>query len=399
MIMRRFCWTVAAVGALVWAGCAPTGSPPTGPTAGPQERADEAPDGAPAGAVTAAPALLGRTVEERVRAAVLNVRGRQLLTTNGFWTVFHGILGLGPATVTLADPQTGRTVNAVDYLRGGGELRGLQFTLTPHGLDVLSGQLGISQGHQDQFIAEMAQWGMPIDTAFRVQGREFTFRDFVNHAKMRARVTSNQELSWAILVIAQYLGTNLAWTNADGERLTFEDLVKYELDAPVETAPCGGTHRLFGLSWAYHLHVSRGGADEGVWRAVADKTAAYRDRAKRLQNPDGTFSTEYFRGPGRAADAQLRLASSGHIFEWLALALSDEELKAGWVEDAANAVALLILDQQGRPVEGGALYHAVHGLLIYHARRHGFAGLDFPPPLIPPPPRQRPLTLPPPQPK
>ena len=31
--------------------------------------------------------------------------------------------------------------------------------------------LGRAQGHQDQFIAEMAQWGMPKDRKFKVGGR------------------------------------------------------------------------------------------------------------------------------------------------------------------------------------------------------------------------------------
>ena len=34
---------------------------------------------------------------ERIEAAIQNVRERDLQTTNGFWTVFHGILGLGPS--------------------------------------------------------------------------------------------------------------------------------------------------------------------------------------------------------------------------------------------------------------------------------------------------------------
>ena len=42
--------------------------------------------------------------------AIGQVRSRQLRTDNGFWTVFHDILGLGPS-VTLEEPLTGRKVN------------------------------------------------------------------------------------------------------------------------------------------------------------------------------------------------------------------------------------------------------------------------------------------------
>jgi hypothetical protein len=321
----------------------------------------------------------------RVEAAIRNVRERDLLTTNGFWTVFHGILGLGPG-VSLMDPETGKKVNALDYIRNGGEVRGLQFIPTKYGLDVRLGPQMVGQGHQDQFIAEMAQWGMPADSPFVVYGKDYTFMDFVRHAQMRARVTEKQELSWAVIIVSQYLGTGASWVNGSGEKLRLEDLIRYELDASVEEAACGGTHRLFGLSWAYHLHLREGGKAEGVWKEVADKTVKYRDLARKHQNPDGCFSTNFFRGPGSAADKMLRINTTGHILEWLALALPDTELKEQWVEDAASALSLIILELQDQPIDGGSLYHAVHGLLIYCARMKDPSILGIPTSVIPLPP-------------
>jgi hypothetical protein len=324
----------------------------------------------------------------RIEAAIDNVRSRELLTTNGAWTVFHGMLGLGP-TVMLTNPDTGERVNAEEYACSGGEMRGLQFIQTKDGVDIRNwadGQ-GVGQGHQDQFIAEMAQWGMAPDHKFVIYGREYTYMDFVRNTEMRARVTQNQELSWAIEVIAQYLGTDISWTNSHGEKLRFNDLVRYELDGSVEQAPCGGTHRLFGLSWAYHLHVQRGGKIEGVWKEVVAKTIKYRDLAKKYQNPDGSLSTNHFKEPGNSPDKSLRIASTGHMLEWLALALPDEDLRAPWMQEAANALALTILDLQGSPMEGGALYHAIHGLLMYHQRVYGGYMNDSPAPMIPLPPK------------
>lgn len=321
----------------------------------------------------------------RIESAIQHARDRDLLTTNGFWTVFHGILGLGPS-ITLRNPDTGEKVNAVDYISTGGEIRGLQFIPTRHGLDVQTGPTGVGQGHQDQYVSEMGQWGMKPDRKFLVFGKEYTYMDFVRHTKMRARVSQNQELSWAITIIGQYLGTNSEWTNAYGEKLKYEDLIRYELDAGVEDAACGGTHRLFGLTWSYHLHLRNGGKTEGVWKEVADKTIRYRDIARKNQNPDGSFSTDFFRGRGNASDKQLRINTTGHTLEWLALALPEEELREQWMQDAANAVALMILELQDAPIEGGSLYHAVHGLLIYYARVYDRETLGPNNPLTPLPP-------------
>jgi len=324
--------------------------------------------------------------QARVRAAIDAVRRRELLMTHGFWTVFHGILGLGPS-LQLRNDMTGERVNAMDYIFAGGEMRGLGFLPTKYGLDVPSAKdgIGVGQGHQDQFVAEMGQWGMPADRKVIVLGKEYTFMDFVRESQMRASVNPkrNQELSWAVIVVGQYVGTDVTWTNMFGEKLHYEDMIRYELDQSVENAACGGTHRLFGLTWSYYLHLNRGGKAEGVWKEVVEKIAKYRDNAKEHQNPDGSLSTDFFKGPGNSQDKSLRINTTGHMLEWLALALTDEEIKEQWVEDAAVALSQMILDVEGSPVAGGTLYHAVHGLLMYHARVYGTEWLGLNNPVIP----------------
>src|SRR5262249_13408314 len=163
---------------------------------------------------------------------------------------------------------------AIDYICNGGEIPGLKFEPSQYGLDVQTVNPKnnpdlrfIAQGHQDQFIAEMTQWGMKPDRKFRVGGMDYTFQDFINHSWMPASAKKEQEVSWAIIIIAQFYATAYSWKNGDGDNLRFQDVVRYELDQPIgnEKAACGGTHRLFGLTWAYHVHLKRGGKKEGVW--------------------------------------------------------------------------------------------------------------------------------------
>jgi hypothetical protein len=331
-------------------------------------------------------------LRQRIELAIKNVRDRQLLTAHGFWTIFHGILGLGPKT-DLFDPDNGKPVNAIDYICSGTKkVHGMEFIPTAHGLDVLTAStpelLFVGQGHQDQFIAEMTQWGMKPDRKFKVQGRDYTFMDFVNNSKMRASLKEGQELSWTILVLGQYLDTNISWTNQDGDKLTFDDLLRYELDASMDKAACGGTHRLFDLSWVHHLHLQRGGKTEGIWKKVAANTTHHQELAKKWQNADGSFSSDFFRGPGRSSEPQLRINTTGHTFEWLALSLPDSRLREPWVQLAADRLALMILDIQRQKMEGGTLYHAVHGLIIYHARVYDRSALKGDLAMLPLPPEQ-----------
>ncbi len=309
---------------------------------------------------------------KRIQVAVDMVRKRDVLTTNGFWTVFHAILGLGPRTVELLNPDTGKRVNALDYICNGGEVRGMRFVPSPYGVDVLNGemfgQMGVGQGHQDQFVAEMVQWDVSPERMFLIGGKEYRFQDFINHTKMRAHANAGQELSWAILVIAQHFGPDAEWKDGKGETVRLVDLVREEVEAPINEAACGGTHRLFGLTWAYHLHLRKGGKVEGVWKRVADRIAEHKALAKKFRNGDGSFSTSYFRGPGHSPNMQERIGTTGHTLEWLSLAMTEAELKEPWVNDAAYALTKMLFDIQRRDMESGALYHAVHGLLLYYAR-------------------------------
>lgn len=320
-------------------------------------------------------------LKTRIDAAIDHIRARDLRTDHGFWTIFHGILGMGLDT-QLYDETTGKRTRAIDVIREGGPLRGMAFPRTPEGLDVQMGPTYVGQGHQDQFVAEMMQWGLPANTPWVVQGHKHTFEDFIKLSRARTSLKDKQELSWAIIVVGQHYGTDHAWSNENGEKIKFEDVVRYELDQPVNGAACGGTHRLFGLTWAYFLHRKRGGAKEGVWKEVALKLEDHKRNAKEKQNKDGSLSTNFFASSGADADNTKRINSTGHTFEWLALYLTEEEIRAPWVEDAANALCRAILENRDATVDGGSLYHAAHGLNLYRDRRFG-----TPIPIIPPPPK------------
>jgi hypothetical protein len=325
---------------------------------------------------------LPKHLRDRIDATLESVHRRRLSKTNGFWTIFHGILGMGPEQTELLDRTTNTRYKAIDYIRDGRHVvRGLEFVrMGEAGWEVQTQPgTGVGQGHQDQFVAEMTQWSMPLDKEFTFEDKKFTFADFARYSKARASIKAKQELSWAILIIGQYYGTDITWVNEAGEKIAFEDMVRYELNQPivdtdkVDNHPpaCGGTHRLFGLTWVYHRHLAKGGQKTGVWRDVADKIDHYKKQARQFQNPDGAFSTNYLSGPGNVQDVPLRIGTTGHVLEWLALALTKEELAEAWVQEAVNALVMMILDSRTDPVEGGALYHAVHGLYIYRARVFG----------------------------
>lgn len=387
MAKKLLFWSVAL--ALTGITCAPRDDNPPSPVVKPVAVDQKNPPTQPV------KIELPSTFKDRLDAARQHIRERSIPTSHGFWTVFHGILGVGPENAMLFDSETGKKIKAIDHVCDGGvwrgeTMRGLDFRPRADGsVEVVTRPgSGTFQGHQDQFIAEMTQWGLPKDKVFMVRGKKHTFEDFLRYAKNKASVDpeENQELSWAIIIVGHHYGTKHRWTNSRKEELSLEDVVRYEVHQPIDDkTACGGTHRLFGITWVYHLHRADKGKKEGVWLEAAEHLEKHIKMARAHQNRDGTFSTKYVIEPGNDIDPELRINTTGHVFEWLALALSDDELRQPWMQNAADALVKLILDNSARSINGGALYHAAHGLEIYRTRLFGPA--DAHPPLIPPPPK------------
>src|SRR5437867_2970051 len=122
--------------------------------------------------------------KDRIDRVLAHVRKRDLRTDNGFWTIFHGILGLGPDDAMILDPEANKRMKAIDYIASGAPVRGLELIPEADGVEVITmpGSI-IGQGHQDQFVAEMAEWDLPRDKKFMVNGTEYTFDDFIRQAR------------------------------------------------------------------------------------------------------------------------------------------------------------------------------------------------------------------------
>ena len=142
-------------------------------------------------------------------------------------------------------------------------------------------------------------------------------------------------------------------------------LISEELRQPVRGAACGGTHRLAGLTLAYKMREQRGEPVDGEYLKAKKFTRNYQRYAYKLQNSDGSFSTEWFRGPGKEESIDRRLKTTGHILEWLLYAAGEKELKHRQTTRAANYLANIMYNNRYKDWEAGPLGHAVHALLLY----------------------------------
>ena len=142
---------------------------------------------------------------------------------------------------------------------------------------------------------------------------------------------------------------------------------------PIRGAACGGTHRLFGIGYAYQMREQEGLPVEGEFARAKQYTESYHRYAWTLQNPDGSFSTEWFARRANRNDLERKLQTTGHILEWLVQSLPDDQLSDPKVIKSVDFVATALAREPNRPWSIGPLGHALHALVIYEQRVFGAA--------------------------
>lgn len=333
---------------------------------------DQAPARPPASISRPTPARPALPLCDRIQAVLTHARDQRRLdaSVHGAWQIVHGILAFGPDFPLVHD---GTATPALDHLLAGGPAIGWQLRPGDRGVVAIVEEGSTTgQGHPDQWIGYLSQCGLegvPLDTKLVVRGRSFSLADLL--AQAQSDIRPGQEASWTLMALAAYLPSDASWRAGDGSTWTTERVVQMEADADLSSSACGGSHRLAGLALALNAHRATRSAAEplsGGWAAAAERVADAVDRARRFQQPDGSFSTHFFDRPGTSPDVFARLGATGHVFEVLAIALDDEALADPWVTRAAERLVTLLEQTSDMDVECGALYHAIHGLLLYNRR-------------------------------
>ncbi len=308
------------------------------------------------------------------------LRQRRLNTVDhGAWQILHGVLAyqqVFPVQVGIDGP----TQSALEYALAGGTIDGWAFE-PGDVLDAATGRRGLrallqagtkrGQGHPDQWLAILAQANLPLDQVIQVEDQQYTMEDLIRQVQRDVPRNLDQEWSWTLIGLTKYLPTTASWTARDGQTWSIERLVEAELGQDLDQSACGGTHRLIGMAMALERHRANGGSVTGIWQDVEQRMEQAIETARLLQNPDGSFSAHYFERPGQSADLAMNLSTTGHILEFLAIAMPPEDLKAPWVARAADYLCQLFRQTESVALECGALYHAAHGMVLYRERVFG----------------------------
>jgi hypothetical protein len=286
------------------------------------------------------------------------------------WEVMHGFIAFGIPTKVRVGGPAGDPVNAIGWVNTGGRCRG-QVMLAANG-DRLTALRGIGvQGHSAQYLAILAQCRVAMNSPITIQSKTFTVADLVAEEKLACK--SGTELTFALIALAHYLPTDAEWTARDGKQWSLTRLVEEELEQPIRGAPCGGTHRLFGLAYGCQRRLRATGQLDGAYLRADKFVRDYQQFAlTKLQNRDGSFSTEWFKYPAdRDDDIDRKIQTTGHILEWLVASLDQDALFQPRITAAVEFLAAALAREPGREWKIGPLGHALHALNIYQERAWG----------------------------
>lgn len=286
--------------------------------------------------------------------------------TRSPWGMMHSLIGYGVDTELIVGRKR---VNAIGWLCWNGSCRGMQLLYIDN-----TGQLSIKngpgyQGHEGQFLSMLAQSRVKIDYPMRVNGQDFTVADLVEYEKLTCRPRS--ELTFKLIGLAHYLESDATWTSRNNEPFSIPRLIREELAQPINGVTCGGTHRLMGFSYAVRTREKRGEPIDGEWARAKKYVDSYLEYAFRLQNRDGSFSTEWLKQRANSRDPARQIQTTGHILEWVVYALPKDDLDNPRVIHAVDFLSTLLLRQRNNDVEVGPMGHAIHALSLYNERVFG----------------------------
>jgi hypothetical protein len=281
------------------------------------------------------------------------------------WGAMHAMIAYGVDTELIAQ---NKKVNAIGYLCYNGNCNNQTLFWVQNGK--LQTKIGPGvQGHAGQFLAMLAQSRVRTDYPMKVDGYDFHVADLIAHEKHTCQPRT--ELTFKLIALTHYLKSDDKWKSFDGQDWDIPRLIKEELAQPIIGAACGGTHRLTGFSYAVHKRQKRNEPMTGQWERARKFIEDYHEYTFKLQNPDGSFSTNWFESRGDEGPPSRRLETTGHITEWLAYSLSEQELEDPRMIKSVDYLTNLLLDNRNEKWSIGPLGHGLHALAIYDERVFG----------------------------
>ena len=281
------------------------------------------------------------------------------------WGVLHSIMVFGVDTKIRV---TNRQYSAIAWIAGNNACRGQRLLTIKN--DAISARSGVGlQGHQAQLLAVFSLCDVPIDYPLYAGDKKFSIREIIESEMLACR--RGEELTFSLIGLTHYLDTDTVWLNSSGETWSFERLIREELAQPIVGAACGGTHRLMGFAHALRKRRAEGKPINGQWKRAEIYMNDFEKYAYRIQNRDGSMSTDWFEGREDNGDMDRKIQTTGHIVEWLLTITPDAKLQDPRLVKAVRYLANTMYSERNHDWKIGPKGHALRSLAMYYNRVYG----------------------------
>ncbi|MGB7327722.1 MAG: hypothetical protein WBD31_22785 [Rubripirellula sp.] len=278
------------------------------------------------------------------------------------WGMMHAIMVYGIDTKVIVGDKSYSTIA---WIAGNNACRGQCLLASENGRIVVKSGVGL-QGHQAQMLAVFSLCDVPEDYPLYADGDEYSMRDVIREEQLACK--TGEELTFTLIGLSHYMDTDSSWKSADGQTWDFERLIREELSQPIVGAACGGTHRLMGFAHALRKRRSEGKPIEGQWKRAEKFTEDFVEYSYRLQNRDGSMSTDWFEGREDNDDTDRKIQTTGHMVEWLLTLTPDSQLQNPRLVAAVRYLLTTMYKERDHDWSIGPKGHALRSLAMYYER-------------------------------
>jgi len=312
-------------------------------------------------------------VRDRLRRTTATFYHRTLSTTENTATdLMHYCLAFGcESQIAQGTSSSAKKLNGITHLCWNYPSGGFEPLTLSEGR--IAAKVGYgAQQHPSQLLAVLALSRVQANYPARVGEHVGTVADLIEHEKLNCG--EEDDLSLKLIGLSYYVDEP-TWINRLGEEWSIERMVKQELDKPLPGAEASGIYRLMGLSRAVAGRVRREQPVDGQFGRAQKFLEDYQNYALTLQNTDGSWGPRFLAAKGTSRDQAVLLQSTGHVLEWLAMSLPEEQMEDARIVRSVEYVSRLLGSSRYRngvrslsALEIGSVMHALHALMIYDQR-------------------------------
>ncbi len=114
---------------------------------------------------------------------------------------------------------------------------GLRYAL----FDEMSVNVDLGEAHRDQCLAAFAALDVPLSTPIHLRSGAYSIADLLADS-LASFDFKQRELAWSAMAFAKYVPPETQWTNRNGVRLNFSELVGALLRTDFNAEKCAGIH-------------------------------------------------------------------------------------------------------------------------------------------------------------